>query len=143
MRYDIAYIPTQDYYGNRTDTTLNPFSKGSNPYWPVVLFPNDGVHFYPGKIRPDVPQNMVYTAFNAADNAAYNIRSDTTYKPVIYSIGLGSDVNDDFMERVANDPRASSYDASKAAGLYIKAPTPAQLQSAFQQIASQILRISQ
>lgn len=141
MRRDIAYLPAQDYHGNPTATTLNPL--GSHPFQPVVFFPNDGNHIYYGQLRPDVPQNLVNTAFNAADNAAFSIRNNSYYNPIIYSIGLGTAVDDDFMERVANDPRASSYDSNKPAGLYVKAPTSAQLQSAFQQIASQVLRISQ
>jgi Flp pilus assembly protein TadG len=141
MRNDIAYIPQQDYYGNRTANTLNP--RGPQPFRLTVLFPQDSNHVYGGQLRPDVPQNLVNTAFNAADNAAYSIRNDTTYNPIIYTIGLGSDVDHDFMERLANDPRASSYDTTKPAGRYYYTPTATQLAAIFQQIASQVLRISQ
>ncbi len=141
MRQDVAYLPEIDYYGNPTGTTLNPL--GPQPYLNTLRFPNDGVHYYPGKLRPDSPQTLTNAAFIAADNVAYTIRQASQFHPIIYTIGLGSDVNDDFMERLANDPAGSSYDKSKPAGLYIKAPTSSQLQAAFQQIASQVLRISQ
>ena len=48
----------------------------------------------------------------------------------------------DFLERVANDPRASNYDSTKPTGLYIYAPTSAELNDAFSNIASQILHLA-
>ena len=142
MRYDIAYIPAQDYYGNPTAGTLNP--KGSHPFNSTILFPSDlSKYVYGGQLRPDVQQNLDSIAFNTADNAAYRIRNDMTYKPIVYTIGLGTSASNDFMERLANDPRASSYDNSKQAGKYYYAPTATQLAAIFQQIASQVLRISQ
>ncbi len=151
MRRDVAYVPEIDYYGNPTASTLNPL--GPQPFRATLRFPNDGVHLYgnypipnvsnPSRLRPDTPETITDAAFNAADNMAYTIRKDIKYNPIIYSIGLGSAVNADFMARVANDPSASSYDSTKPRGQYIYAPTATQLQTAFQQIASQVLRISQ
>ncbi len=152
MRQDVAYLPEVDYYGNPTATTLNPI--GPQPFRATLRFPNDGLHLYGNypipnnpnisRLRPDTPETVTDAAFIAADNMAYTIRQDARYNyPVIYSIGLGSAVNADFMARVANDPSASSYDSSKPQGRYIYAPTATQLQAAFQQIASQVLRISQ
>ena len=62
----------------------------------------------------------------------------------IYSIGLGNfgGVPADFLERVANDPRASNFDSTYPAGLYIFAATSADLTDAFNTIASQILHLS-
>lgn len=48
------------------------------------------------------------------------------------------------MKRIANvdDPENTAYDPSKPAGLYIQAPTPAQLAAAFGRVASEILRLA-
>jgi Flp pilus assembly protein TadG len=137
VRNDIAYIPSQDKYNNPTSVTLSPI--GNHPFRAVDTFYYGGLP----QVRPDTPKGIVNSSFITADNAAYAIRYDPDFATVIYTIGLGASVNDDFMERVANDPRASSYDRSKPAGVYKKAPTASQLQAAFQEIASQVLRISQ
>ena len=137
VRYDVAYVPSQDQYGNPTSVTLSPI--GPNPFRSVDTFQYGGST----QVRPDTPKGIVNSSFIAADNAAYQIRYDPNFDTVIYSIGLGSAVDDDFMERVANDPRGSSYDRSKRVGQYYYAPTAAQLAAIFQQIASQVLRISQ
>ena len=136
-RQDVAYLPSHDKYGNPTSSTLSPI--GHNPFRPVDMF------YYGGslQIRPDTPSAIDDASFVAADNAAYKIRYDPKFSTVIYSIGLGSLVDNDFMERLANDPRASSYDSAKPAGQYYYAPSAAQLNTIFQQIASQVLRISQ
>ncbi len=131
-RQDVAYIPTTDAYQNSTTGLI-----------PLDLFPS-GV--YAGLIRPDMPRTVRWAAFNAADSQAYKIRNDTTYNPIIYTIGLQGNetmaIYQDFMERVANDPRASNYDSSRPEGQFILATDTSQLSAAFQQVASQILRLS-
>ena len=124
MRYDIATMPNVDLYGNRT-----------TGYVPVDLS------------RVDLPSQIQAAGKNAADDAARRIRQDAALNPVIYVIGLGGtdDLPPDevFMKRVANDPASSGYTPSQATGLYVFSPTAAQLNSAFQRIASEILRLSQ
>lgn len=132
MRYDVANIPSQDYYGNLTDTG----------YQSLLYFPTSNTH-YKNLIRPDTPQNLVNVAFNTADYAAKRARNDSTFNIMIYTIGLGPQVDQDFLERVANDPRGSSYDSTKPAGEFVYAPTASQLSAAFQQIASEVLRLGQ
>ncbi len=134
MREDLAYIPAQDSYGNTTDTGFKTLS----------YFPSSDPH-YGNLIRPDSPQSILGVSYNTADYAALQARNDTTFNIIIYTIGLGSNggVDSDFLERVANDPRATSYDSSKPAGEFIYAPTPSQLSAAFQQIASEVLRLGQ
>ncbi len=131
-RQDVAYIPTTDAYQNSTVGLI-----------PLDLFPS-GV--YSGLIRPDMPRTVRWAAFNAADSQAYKIRNDTTYNPIIYTIGLQGNetmaIYQDFMERVANDSRASNYDSSRPEGQFILATDTSQLSQAFQQVASQILRLS-
>ena len=47
------------------------------------------------------------------------------------------------MERISNDPRSPIYNNLQQTGKYVYAPSASQLQDAFNQIASEILRISQ
>jgi hypothetical protein len=49
----------------------------------------------------------------------------------------------DLMRMVANDPTSPSYDDQLPAGLYVYAPTPLQLQQAFQRVAREIFRLIQ
>jgi len=87
----------------------------------------------------------MHAAENAADAQAQTIRNDATYKTVIYTIGLGGTssqpIDDELLERIANDPRSTSYNSSQSTGEYIPC-TAAGLASAFQQVASQILHLS-
>jgi hypothetical protein len=48
-----------------------------------------------------------------------------------------------FLERVANDPRSNIYDSSRPTGSFVFSPDATQLAAAFQQVASQVLRLSQ
>ena len=90
---------------------------------------------------------------NAADDAATRIRngvSDPAYgrglaNVLIFSIGLGTaavPASADFLERVSNDSRSSIYDSTKPVGHYYDAPTLADLGPAFQEVASEILRLA-
>jgi hypothetical protein len=88
-------------------------------------------------------------SFNAADAQALAIISDPNFKPTIYAIGLGgaTDVANEavfqaFLQRVANDPASSRFNASLPVGSFVYSPDDTQLQSAFHQIASKILRLS-
>jgi Flp pilus assembly protein TadG len=134
-RQDIAAIPTQDAYGNSTV---------DGGYMALDYFPTGDA--YAGLIRPDMPRTTRWASFNAADSMAQTIRNDTTYAPVIYTIGLQGNepmaIDQDFMERLANASGASNFDATKPQGDFILATSTAGLAQAFQQIASQILRLS-
>jgi len=131
-RYDVAYIPALDAFGNAT------FG-----YKPADTFTSGP---YTGQIRSDSPLAIRYAAMNAADSISQQIRSDTTYNIVTYSIGLAGNENipmdTDFLERIANDPRASNYNSSQQQGLFALATDNASLSDAFNAIASQILRLS-
>jgi Flp pilus assembly protein TadG len=135
VRRDIAYIPDQDIYGN---STIN------QSYKPGVFFPVG--HPYAGKIRPDVPRALRHAAYNAADHAAWRIRSDTALNPIIYVIGLGGTggaetFDSELMTRIANDgdPRLQP---DRPRGLYVYSPTTQELTNAFLRIASEILRLA-
>lgn len=133
VRLDVATLPATDVYGNLL-----------TGYKPLDTY--DQGYYSPSNYRIDTPHTIMNAAINAADYQANIIRSDTTYTPIIYTIGLGGTVyqqlDPDFLERVANDPRASSYNPNQPTGEFIYA-TAGTLASAFQQIASQILRLSQ
>ncbi len=143
MRNDIAYLPARD-------ALLDPSSSLGN-LLTGFRTATDGSDTYPtgnpyqGKLRSDSPQSIMHASENAADAQAQTIRNDGTYKPIIYTIGLGGTssqpIDDELLERIANDPRSTNYDSSKAAGEYIPC-TAAGLASAFQQVASQILHLA-
>jgi len=94
---------------------------------------------------------------NVSDSAGANIRKGATDAAsgkslsgvLIFTIGLENTasaglppVNSDFLERIANDPRGSSYNSAYATGTFYNAPTTADLQPAFAAVASQILRLA-
>ncbi len=64
---------------------------------------------------------------------------------VIYSIGLGSSIDQTFLKQIANDPSSASYNPSQPAGLAVFVPNcpsstcTANLTQVFQTIAAQIL----
>jgi Flp pilus assembly protein TadG len=133
VRNDIAYIPDQDLYQNRTDTG----------YKPVLRFDAGP---YRGQIRPDSPQSIRYAAYNAADDAARRIRANANLGVIVYAIGLGGTgsepVDDIFLKRISNDPDSPVFNLNAPQGMYVYAPTPAQLKDAFKRVAHQILRLS-
>ncbi len=135
-RQDIAYIPNTDLWGNVTNSGY----KGLPDTIPAGSP-------YTGRIRVDeqIPAVMA-AAFNAADYQATQIRNDNTYTPIIFTIGLDGapdmPIDSVFLERVANDPRSPIYDSTRAAGYYAYASDPSELNQAFHQIASIVLRLS-
>jgi hypothetical protein len=105
------------------------------PYW------NSGKPSTRGlNIKPISENLTINTATNARTNAALPVG--------IYSIGMGGDpsaypADHELMRRVANDPGAGNYDDTQPTGLYVYAPTPVQLQQAFQKVAREIFRLIQ
>jgi hypothetical protein len=57
----------------------------------------------------------------------------------VYSIGLGDDIDQTYLQEVANDPASPTYDSTQPSGLAEFAPTASDLDTAFQTIASKIL----
>jgi len=146
-RQDVAYIPTTDNYGNSTlgseFGTLDLF-----PAYPSAQCASAAACPYGGQIRPDMPRTARYVSFNAADSIAHKIRNDTTDNgTLIYTIGLQGNetmaINQNFMERLANDTRADDYDSTKPTGMFFLATDLSGLQDAFLQVASQILHLTQ
>lgn len=133
-RRDVAFIPDMDEYGNSTRGYKN-----------VEEFPSG--HPYEGRIRPDKPSSIGSASFNAADNAAQQVRADEYLDPVIYTIGLGDPnsaepPDEELMRRIANDPLSAIHDPDEPDGLYVFAPDNSELAEAFYRVASDILRLS-
>ncbi len=124
---DIQNVPTTDAYGNNMTSGYQTVTT-SGGY--MVL----------------TAANIINASINAADSQALKIRQSAVIPNIrVFSIGLGNapgGVPDDFLERVANDPRASNYDAAYPAGKYIFSPSAADLTDAFAQIASEILHLA-
>ncbi len=133
MRQDIAYIPDTDRNNINIRTGyLSPDLYTTAPY--------------AGKVRVDSPRALRYAANNLADNTATRIRTDATLTPFIYTLGLGGTssepIDHDLLRRIANDPASPTYTSTQPTGIYVYAPTTAQLTDAFVKIASEILRLT-
>jgi hypothetical protein len=105
------------------------------PYWSSGKPSTRGLNIKP------IGENLTV---NKADAARQNAALPVT----LYSIGMGGDpsaypADHDLMRMVANDPTSPSYDDQLPAGLYVYAPTPLQLQQAFQRVAREIFRLIQ
>ena len=81
-------------------------------------------------------QNIWYEAQAHALAVANQIRDA---KILIYSIGLGGGLNQDFLKNIANDPTGSTYDKTQISGEAVFAPDASQLQAVFDTIANKIL----
>ena len=136
---DIKYVPTTDIWGNNL-----------NNGYQTVTMAGGGI---------SVPSNstgalnLIAASTNAADSAGARIRAAAPpgngalplSNIVVFSIGLGNSTypaNHDLLRRIANDPGSSSFNSSTPAGLYVYAPTSADLSNAFSRVASEILRLA-
>jgi len=82
--------------------------------------------------RINITTEAEYTAYQEAEQ----MRAQGI---TVYSIGLGNDIDTTFLQEVANDPASPYYNASEPSGVYVAAPTAADLDAAFQQVAAKIL----
>lgn len=136
LQYDIAYYPNTDLYGTSLISSFQPLS-----YYAAS-------HPYANKISVNDRTNMMKAAINAVDNMGSRIRNNAlnpNINTVVYTIGLGEASTDQhtLLRRVANDPLSPVFDPTKLEGLYVFAPTAADLNQAFVKIASEILRYAQ
>lgn len=137
MSQEVGRIPSVDLYGNRTDGNAYLQSDHYKKTFKALDL-----------TKPNNPYQIGLASWNATEAAGRAIRADGTLSPVIYCIGYdgGSEKPDELlMKRLANVDAMenTTYDPSKPAGLYVKAPTPAQLSAAFGKVASEILRLTQ
>jgi Mg-chelatase subunit ChlD len=141
---DVIGIPTTDIYGDSLT--------GQNQLYLNVT--TSGGYVDMGYIPNGIP-----AATDAADDAARHIRvgdPDTVAGAnvghslsgvIIDAIGLGNAVvplpaDGIFLKRVTNDPRSPIYDSNKPAGTFVYAAQSSDIGNSFNQIASEILRIS-
>jgi Flp pilus assembly protein TadG len=125
---DITSVPLTDVYGNNMNTGYRAVTTSGG--YMVLNW-----------------TNIQNASYNAADSQALKIRQSNLIPNIrTFAIGLGNVPTDpipaDFLERVANDTRASNYDAAYPAGLYVFAPTSADISDAFAQVASEILHLA-
>lgn len=134
---NFTQIPPLDYYGNAT----NP-STQAPPDCPTCTS-----QYKPVTLTTFTYQNLLAAAFNAGDTAAQRMRMGTINNiiPMVDCIALntGYAIDDVYMKRLANSADSGIYNNTKPTGRYIYANTTADLMPAFQQIASQILHLSQ
>jgi Flp pilus assembly protein TadG len=95
--------------------------------------------------------SKTFTRSNATADADYRALQTATAMRTenpgmyVYSIGLGSSVDQAFLKQIANDPASSSYNANQPAGMAVFATNcpssqcTTQLQQVFQTIAARIL----
>jgi len=63
---------------------------------------------------------------------------------IVYCIGLGNDIDQTFLQQIANDPAVAGYVPTAYDGVALFAPTSAQLSQMFELIAAKVLlRLSQ
>lgn len=131
---DVDRAPTTDRYGTSLSAT---------GYRSVTA--------YGGGYSIATPQDIEDMAVNATDHAALRIRRGdpdplngnlSLSNTVIFSIGLG-DVDETLLRRVANDPSiAANSSTAGAQGMYVYAQNVADLNQAFNRVASEILRLA-
>ncbi len=101
-----------------------------------------------GLIRIDEAATVTNAGTNAFDDAAQRVRTLSAASGLdvfTYCIALGgapAPAENTLLKRVANTDTSPIYDSTKPMGLYILASNPDQLEQAFSQLASDILRIS-
>jgi Flp pilus assembly protein TadG len=151
---DIQWWPSTDIFGN----SLNP----SNAYTSVTTDAQG--HLKNNALTGGAP--VYWTNFhngvkNATDNAAYRARANTTIPVYVFDILLEGNTTSPMdyvlMQRIANDPNADQFNASpkyaacasgcsisgQYQGLFVDSTSASELNAAFLQISSQILRLNQ
>ncbi|HLJ47701.1 MAG TPA: TadE/TadG family protein [Bryobacteraceae bacterium] len=137
FKNDITQLPSTDAFGNATSTTWSGGTNGNFPYAVTLT----GNWYY--------LQNLENAGINTLDNAAQNARvaaAAAGIPYIVYTIGLEPNVygsvNQELLRRVANDPASAVYQSTYAAGTFYYVPTATQLNQAFSDIASDILRLA-
>lgn len=141
VRRDIREIPTIDADGNY----IAGYSNQYRAFTASDYIPGGGT-----SIRVDSPATIGVASSNSLDHAAMRVRARTLNANIpvtVYVIGLGSysdpEAPDDvLLRRVANDPLSNIYDNTAPTGMYIRATDQAQMARAFQDISSEIFRLS-
>ncbi len=97
-----------------------------------------------GSTKAFTRSNVTSEAQAEARQTAAAMRTEIP-NTVFYSIGLGTSVDQTFLQEIANDPASDTYDQTQPTGMAVFAPScpstncSTQLQTVFQTIASKIL----
>jgi von Willebrand factor type A domain len=115
------------------DTEFMDPAGGSDPSCNSITFPSlDGTT----KTISQNNQNVWNEGQLHALSVASQIRAANI---LIYSIGVGNGLNQDFLRNIANDPAGSTYNPSQVSGEAVFAPDASQLQTVFDMIATKVL----
>jgi len=126
------YGNTEMFYMNPTtgNTVTCQNSLGQQP----TTFPVQA----PGVSNSLTQANVTLDATYRTEQLASVMRNSTN-QITVYSIGLGDKINEAYLQDIANDPAAPTYDSSQPQGEAVFAPTSSQLDALFETIASKIL----
>jgi len=150
---DITSYPTEDIYGNKLNPPGLAYQRSAN-------YIQEGSAINMNAITNAYQFGLV--AWNAADQAAKRIRRDPNTHPMIMTIGYhgGDDIDRGLLKRIANthylsdfdDPNKpapttgayypADWDGTTTSGRYFDA-SPGNIKAAFQQVESELLRLSQ
>ena len=131
---DVTNIKNTDAWGNSI----------ANNYASVSYDGSGNVNFTSQNLM-NIATNATYSAAKTIQQGGTSSASNSLSNVYIFSIGLGNagfPPNAGLLRDVSNDPSAANYSATNPQGLYIAAPTTADLNPAFQRVASEVLRLA-
>lgn len=129
----LSKIPPQDLYGNSTSGAAVPDS---------LLYKTFNTNYNAN--QPTSGYQVALASWNAIDNAAQTILADTTLNTAIYCIGYTGNggVDATLLKRIANTKDSNNYTSAWQTGLYVEAGNSTELETAFNTVASSILRLA-
>ena len=146
-------IPNVDLWGNLTNPPGNPYRNSH-----ITGNKNATTVYTAGDLVMNQVSNYYYwelAMWNAVDNAGKNIRTDANLPNragdttgnmgiEVYVIGYSGNggCDDGLLKRVANDIGAAGYDSTQPRGRYYSAANGADLAAAYDQLASDLLRLA-
>jgi hypothetical protein len=128
---ELAKVPDYDYYGvPTTGSQYGTSNQHFSSYDPTAV---------------TTYNTWAVASWNTADNAGRVIRTQSAMNEVIiYTIGYNanSGYDPELLRRLANTQTATSYTQGQPVGKYYEVTVASQLDAAFQDVASEILRLS-
>ncbi|HLK63323.1 MAG TPA: vWA domain-containing protein [Bryobacteraceae bacterium] len=138
---DLAKVPDFDLYGystSGTNFTNSVMFDGTNTWQP-----NTGSY---DASTPDLGYNIAAASWNLTDKIGKAIRTQNTMNQIqIFTIGYSGNSGTDtgLLNRLANTPQSTSYVSSEPNGKFYLVNSTSQLISAFDSVASSLLRLAQ
>ena len=136
---------TVAFFSPTSGTSLATYSSSSQTWSPSNFCLKNLAGFtsaIDGTTKAFTRSNVTADARYRALQTANAMRAEGMY---IYAIGLGTSVDNAFLQQIANDPASSSYNAAQPVGMAVFVPNcpsstcSSDLQQVFQTIAAQIL----